>query len=87
MKVTSFNEDTLIIQCEKFEAGKKPFLLPKYTLIWSLYLFFILTITCFSVFNSLEFLAKIGASIMSYSEIHPVRGYRVLTYIFNCLFH
>jgi hypothetical protein len=74
MKVSSSDDDTIIIQFEKFEAGKKPFSLPRISLAEFVYLVFILTITYLSGFNPLAFLVKIESSTISYWESHPLNS-------------
>jgi hypothetical protein len=71
MKVSTIDDNSVIIQCENFEAGREPFLFPRPTSTEFVYLFFILTITYLSGFNPLEFLVNIELSTVSYWENHP----------------
>jgi hypothetical protein len=70
MKVSISDDDTIIIQCERFEAGKEPFSLLVLTPIELVYLFLFLTIICFSGFNWLKSLSEIPSAVMSYGEKH-----------------
>jgi hypothetical protein len=58
MKVSMSDDDTIVIQCERFEAGKEDFswLIPQSIEI--VYLFLFLIIFCFSSFNLLDFFLK-----------------------------
>jgi hypothetical protein len=73
MKV-SLSDDNIIIQCERFDAGRKPFSFPKLTFTELVYLFFVLTITYLSGFNPFELLIKIESSTISYWESHPINS-------------
>jgi hypothetical protein len=70
MKVSSSDDDTLIIQCERFEAGKEPFSLPVPTSIELVYLFFLMIIFYFSGFNLLKFLTELQLTTILYGKNH-----------------
>jgi hypothetical protein len=72
MKISSSDDDAIVIQCERFEAGKEPFLLPVPTLIEIVYLFSFLVIIYFSNFNWLKFLSEIISTIIVYGENHHI---------------
>jgi hypothetical protein len=70
MKVSMSDDDTIVIQCERFEAGKEDFswLIPQSIEI--VYLFLFLIIFYFSSFNLLDFLLEIQSVIVSYGKNH-----------------
>ena len=80
MKISSSDDDAIVIQCESFEAGKEPFLLPVPTLIEIVYLFSFLAIICFSSFNYLKFLSEIVSIIIAYGENHHIE---IVIYVFT----
>jgi hypothetical protein len=80
MKVSSSDDDTIIIQCERFEAGREPFSLLVPTSIEIVYLFLFLAIIYFSGFDWLNFLSEILSTIIAYGENHHVE---IIVYVFT----
>ena len=74
MKISVVDDRYLIVQCENFEAGKEPFLLPTPTSTEFVYFFIIILSTYLSGFNLLDFLSKIELSIIAYGKSHPLNS-------------
>lgn len=80
MKVSPSDDDTLIIQCERFEAGKEPFSLLIPTRTEFVYLFILLITVYFSGFDVLDFLSEVYSEIILYGESHRLA---VIVYSFT----
>jgi hypothetical protein len=70
MKVSSSDNDTIIIQCERFEPGKEHSSWPVPTLIELVYLCSFLIMICLSGFNWLNLLFEIQSAIIAYGDKH-----------------
>jgi hypothetical protein len=70
MKVSSSDDDTILIQVERFEPGKEPFSWPIPTSTELVYLFFLIIIFYFSGFNLLSFLTELQLTTLLYSKNH-----------------